>query len=213
MANLITLSRLVLLIAVVAIAYRGPSPWQFANVALLIVVFVTDGLDGWVARRRNETTLFGALFDIAGDRVVELTMWIVLADLRLVPIWVPLVFVVRGTVVDTIRASHSMGRGESPFEMMATPVGRFLVAGKFMRIGYAVLKATAFCWLLFLRPLPGTVPVLWAAWGGVLTGIGDALVYLAVLVCLLRGAPVIAEFVYAERAAILGRRAAPGPGV
>ena len=54
MANLITLSRLLLLIAVVAIAYRQPlSLLHFINVPLLIVVFVTDGLDGYVARKRN----------------------------------------------------------------------------------------------------------------------------------------------------------------
>ena len=108
MANLITLSRLLLLILVVIIAYRPPSLLQLLNVPLLILVFVTDGLDGYVARRRNETSQFGAMFDIAGDRIVELTMWIVLAHLQLVPIWVPIVFVVRGTIVDAIRASSAL---------------------------------------------------------------------------------------------------------
>jgi CDP-diacylglycerol--glycerol-3-phosphate 3-phosphatidyltransferase len=211
MANLITLSRLLLLVVVVAIAYQPPAPWQFVNVVLLILVFVTDGLDGYVARRRNEATLFGALFDIAGDRIVELTMWIVLADLDLVPIWVPIVFVIRGTIVDTIRASHSRRRGESPFAMMETPLGRFIVAGKFMRIFYAVLKATAFCWLLFLQTFAVVLPKAWSAWGGVMDGFGDVLVYLAVLVCVVRGLPVVIEFVYQERDAILGRAGPAGP--
>jgi CDP-diacylglycerol--glycerol-3-phosphate 3-phosphatidyltransferase len=210
MANLITLSRLLLLMAVVVIAYQPPSPWQLANVCLLILVFVTDGLDGYVARRRNEATLFGALFDIAGDRIVELTMWIVLADLDLVPIWVPIVFLVRGTIVDTIRASHSRREGDSPFAMMETPMGRWLVAGKFMRIFYAVLKATAFCWLLFLQPFALVLPRIWAAWGGVMSGFGDFLVYLSVFICLLRGLPVVAEFLYQERDAILGRAGPAG---
>lgn len=210
MANLITLSRLLLLMAVVVIAYLPPSPWQLANVLLLILVFVTDGLDGYVARRRNEATLFGALFDIAGDRIVELTMWIVLADLDLVPIWVPILFVVRGTIVDTIRASHSRREGDSPFAMMETPLGRWLVAGKFMRIFYAVLKATAFCWLLFLQPFGLVLPGIWAGWGHVMIGFGNALVYLSVFICLLRGLPVVAEFLYLERDAILGRAGQPG---
>lgn len=205
MANLITLSRLLLLIVVVVIAYQPPSWWQFLNVPLLIVVFVTDGLDGWVARKRGETSLFGAMFDIAGDRIVELTMWIVLADLDLVAIWVPLIFVVRGTIVDAIRASQTTQRGQSPFSMMETPLGRWLVAGKFMRIFYAVLKATAFCWLLFIHPMPTLIPAFWAEWGGVLGGFGAALVYLSVVICLARGLPVIAEFAYSERHSILGR--------
>jgi CDP-diacylglycerol--glycerol-3-phosphate 3-phosphatidyltransferase len=211
MANLITLSRLLLLILVVAIAYQPPGPWQFVNVLLLILVFVTDGLDGYVARRRNETSLFGALFDIAGDRIVELTLWIVLADLGLVPVWVPIVFVIRGTIVDTIRASHSRREGGSPFAMMATPLGRFIVAGKFMRIFYAVLKATAFCWLLFTRTFAVVFPALWSEWGGLMAGFGSLLVYLSVLICLLRGLPVVLEFVYQERDAILGRTGPAGP--
>lgn len=214
MANLITLSRLLLLIVVVAIAYQPPSLVQLLNVPLLIVVFVTDGLDGWVARRRNETSVFGAMFDIAGDRIVELTMWIVLADLKLVPVWVPLVFVIRGTIVDTIRASQTTHRRQSPFSMMETPLGKWMVAGKFMRIFYAVLKATAFCWLLMIQPLPVVFPEIWATWSALLTGIGAVLVYLSVAICIARGLPVLVEFVYSERRAILGTlvrdRAEPG---
>ena len=205
MANLITLSRLLLLIAVVALAYQPPSLLHFLNVVLLIAVFVTDGLDGYVARRRGEASLFGAMFDIAGDRIVELTMWIVLADLNLVPIWVPLVFVVRGTIVDTIRSSQTAHRGQSPLSMMESPIGRWLVAGKFMRIFYAVLKAHAFCWLLLIQPLPALFPDVWAAWGWLLGGIGSVLVYLSVAVCLARGLPVIVEFAYSERHSILGK--------
>lgn len=209
MANLITLSRLLLLIAVVTIAYQPPSLLHFANIVLLILVFVTDGLDGYVARKRNEASLFGAMFDIAGDRIVELTMWIVLADLNMVAIWVPLVFVIRGTIVDAIRASQTMSRRQSPFSMIETPLGKWLVAGKFMRILYAVIKATAFCWLLLLQPFPTVLPDSWSRWGGVMTGVGAVLAYLAVLICIARGLPVILEFIYNERHAILGKLARP----
>jgi CDP-diacylglycerol---glycerol-3-phosphate 3-phosphatidyltransferase len=213
MANLITLSRLLLLIVVVVIAYQAPGPVHFLNVLLLILVFVTDGLDGYVARRRNETSQFGAMFDIAGDRVVELTLWIVLADLDLVPVWVPIVFVFRGTIVDAIRASQLRSRRESPFALMATPLGRWLVAGRFMRGLYAVVKATAFAWLLLLQPFPGAFPAVWAESGPWMTATGTGLVYLATALCILRGLPVIVEFAYAERRTILGRildPAAPG---
>jgi CDP-diacylglycerol--glycerol-3-phosphate 3-phosphatidyltransferase len=204
MANLITLSRLLLLMLVVVLAYTAPPLVQLGNVPLLILVFVTDGLDGYVARKRNETSLFGAMFDIAGDRIVELTMWIVLADLDLVPIWVPLIFVIRGVIVDTIRASQASDHRQSPFAMIESPLGKWLVAGKFMRIFYAVLKATAFCWLLLLYPLPALVPDIWADWSWLLERVGFTLVMLSVLLCLARGFPVVAEFVYAERHAILG---------
>ncbi|MDP2324430.1 MAG: CDP-alcohol phosphatidyltransferase family protein [Gammaproteobacteria bacterium] len=213
MANLITLSRLLLLVVVVVIAYRPPGLLQLINVPLVILIFVTDGIDGYVARKRHETSQFGAMFDIAGDRIVELTLWIVLAHLKLVPVWVPLVFVVRGTIVDAIRASQSSSRRESPFALMETALGKWLVAGRFMRALYAVVKATAFCWLLLLQPLPALAPETWREFGGIGSAIGQGLVLIAVILCLVRGLPVIVEFVYSERRAILGSLAGPGaPG-
>lgn len=198
MANLITLSRLLLLIVVVIIAYQPYSWWHVLNIALLIVVFVTDGLDGYVARKRGEESVFGAMFDIASDRITELTMWIVLLDLHIVPVWVPLVFIIRGTVVDTIRANQVTTEHDTPFSMLETPLGKWIVAGKFMRIFYAVLKATTFCWLLLIQPLPVLLPVF-EDWMWLLDGIGTALVLLSVLICVIRGLPVIMEFAYKEK--------------
>lgn len=206
MANLITLSRLLLLMVVVLIAYQPYSWWHIFNVALLILVFVSDGLDGYIARKRKEESVFGAMFDIASDRIAELTMWIVLVDLGMVPVWVPLVFIVRGTIVDTIRANQVTTAHETPFSMLETPLGKWLVAGKFMRAFYAVLKATTFCWLLLIRPLPDLLPVLWSGWSGPLQAIGMALVYLSVVTCVVRGLPVIMEFAYKEKDNFAPRR-------
>lgn len=198
MANLITLARLLLLIVVVFLAYQPYSYWHFFNVALLILVFASDGIDGYVARKRNETSVFGAMFDIASDRMTELTMWIVLVDLDIVPVWVPLVFIIRGTIVDTIRASQVTAEKNAPFSMLETPMGKWLVAGKFMRAFYAALKGTTFCWLLLIQPLPVLWPEIFTDWMAILRGIGVVLVYASVLTCLLRGFPVVWEFAYRE---------------
>jgi CDP-diacylglycerol--glycerol-3-phosphate 3-phosphatidyltransferase len=113
------------------------------------------------------------------------------------------VFVIRGTVVDTIRANQATTEGHAPFSMIRSPVGQWLVAGRFMRGFYAVLKATAFCWMLLLQPLPTLVPSLWVEWQAVLEAVGAVLVYLAVLICILRGLPVVAEFVYEQRDSLI----------
>ncbi len=206
MANLITLSRLVLLIVVIFIAYQPFSWWHILNVALLILVFVTDGLDGYVARKRNETSVFGAMFDIASDRIVELAMWIVLVDLAIVPVWVPLVFIIRGTIVDTIRANQVSTAGQTPFSMLQTPWAKWLVAGKFMRGFYATLKATTFCWLLLTRALVALWPDAFSPWSGLFEVTGILLVYLSVVICVARGLPVIWEFVYQERESLVPKR-------
>ncbi|MCB1679067.1 MAG: CDP-alcohol phosphatidyltransferase family protein [Halioglobus sp.] len=194
MANLVTLSRLLLLWLVVALVYFATPPGQLLAVVLLILVFVTDGIDGYIARRTGTESLFGALFDIAADRIVELSLWIVLVDLDLVPLWVPLLFITRGVLVDAIRDNGVQAQHTQPFQLMQTPVGRWLVAGRFMRGFYAVIKAIAFCWMILMLPLPVLWPDLWNDWSAVLMFVGLTFVYLSTLLCVLRGAPVIIEF-------------------
>lgn len=203
MANLVTLARLLLLLVIAWLYYLPPSPWQFAGFFLTIFVFVSDGLDGYIARKRNETSLFGALFDIAGDRITELTLWIVAADTNLVPVWVPLVFIIRGVIVDTIRSSKAVAEGVTPFGLMRSRFGKFVVASKLMRVLYAVVKASAFSGLALLTPFPAVLPELWAYVDWLITGLTYFFVYLSVLLCILRGLPVIAEFVYSQRNDIL----------
>jgi CDP-diacylglycerol--glycerol-3-phosphate 3-phosphatidyltransferase len=205
MANLVTLSRLLLLLLIAWIFYQPVTAWSFAAFFLIVFIFVSDGLDGYIARKRNETSLFGALFDIAGDRITELTLWIVAADIDLVPIWVPLGFIIRGVIVDTIRSSNAVAAGVAPFSLMRSPLGKFIVAGKFMRILYAVVKASAFAGLSLQRPFPVLLPELWSSVGWLLAGLTYFFVYLSVVLCIARGLPVIAEFVRAQKQDILKR--------
>ncbi len=193
MANIITLTRLLLLLPLVAMIYLASPSWQLATVPLLAVIIGMDGLDGYVARKRREVSVFGSIFDIAVDRVIEYVLWAVLGHVGLVPMWVALVFIVRGTFVDSIRYA-AIAEGETAFGMMRSPIGRFLVAGRFMRGMYGTIKAIAFGWLLLIQPLPDLAPAFWGEWSGPVGMITIILVYASVVVCLVRGVPVIVEF-------------------
>ena len=200
MANLITLSRFLLLFLLVAFAYEASAEWQLLNVPLLLLIILLDGVDGYVARRRNETSTFGSIFDIAVDRVVETVLWVVFGDLGLVPIWVALVFIIRGHIVDSIRnAAVSRGESDSAFGVMRSPLGRFLVAGRFMRAFYGAAKMVTFAWVLLLQPMPALAPAAWQAWAPTLQAITLTLIYLSVILCLARGVPVVAEFLGQQR--------------
>lgn len=205
MANHITTLRLALLFIAVLVAYFAPPLWQLANVPLLIVIFVLDAVDGWVARVRHEESLFGAIYDIAADRVVENVLWIVCAHLQLVPVWVALVFITRGILVDAVR-SVGASQGKTPFSLTITRLGHELVGGRTMRIVYAAIKATAFAWLFLLQPLPALYPDEWAQWGSQLQRVTDVLIYLAVFLCLARGLPVLLEFGLKEEGKLLSPR-------
>ena len=192
MANLITLFRFILLFPLIVMAYSAPPHWQLLNAPLLIFIVALDGVDGWVARRRNETSVFGSIFDVAIDRAVENVLWVVLADLNMVPIWVALTFIIRGTVVDSIRYA-AISRGETAFGMMRSRWGRFIVAGRFMRGFYGVVKAVTFGWIFLIQPWPALFPDLWLRAGNAADLATDLLVYVCVALCIIRGIPVILE--------------------
>jgi CDP-diacylglycerol--glycerol-3-phosphate 3-phosphatidyltransferase len=193
MANLITLMRLLLLFVLVTLAYRAAPQWQLLDAPLLGLIIALDGLDGYVARRRGETSVFGSIFDIAVDRVVEMILWVVLGHLNLVPMWVAMVFIIRGTMVDAIRYG-AIAQGETAFGMMRSPLGRFLVASRFMRGLYGSVKALTFGWVLLIQPVPQLDPALWAAYSEAFAMVTMILVASSVALCLLRGLPVVVEF-------------------
>lgn len=153
MANLITIGRLVMLFIVIALIYGGNVTVITLCMPAIAAVIALDGLDGWVARRRKSTSQFGAVFDIAGDRVVENCLWVVFAHLRLVPVWVPLLVLTRGFIVDGLRAM-SYAEGMTAFgdrNMMRSGLTRWLTAGRFMRTLFGYAKALGFVYLTGLE--------------------------------------------------------------
>ena len=197
MANLITVARLLLLFVVIAFVYRDPVGLAAISIVMIAVVFVGDGLDGYVARRRGSTSQFGAVFDIAGDRVVETVLWVVFADLGVIRIWVPLLVITRGLIVDALR-SLSYAEGMTAFgerNMMRSALTRWLTAGRFMRGLYGYAKAIGFVFLTGLVAYrhPASTGT-WVAdvygWD-VLRAVGWLFVWLAVALMVIRGLPVI----------------------
>jgi CDP-diacylglycerol--glycerol-3-phosphate 3-phosphatidyltransferase len=152
-----------------------------------------DTLDGMVARRRQEAGMLGSKLDIAVDRVVELVLWVVYAHLNLISVAIPIIVIIRGTMVDAVR-SFSIIWGKTSFGMMRTQWGRRLVASGFMRFWYGVFKGVAFCLLalgLGLRGLWAGTPKASSA-EAVLT-VAVVISWLATAFCVIRGAPVLLE--------------------
>jgi CDP-diacylglycerol--glycerol-3-phosphate 3-phosphatidyltransferase len=205
MANLITIGRLVLLFATIALIYTGSYPLVLLSIALIAVVFVSDGLDGFVARRRGSESEFGAVLDIAGDRIVENALWIVFAQLGVIGVWAPLLVMSRGFLVDAMR-SVSYTAGKSAFgenTMMLTPLSRFIAASRFMRAFYGAAKAAGFLFLtgLVAVGLPAAEGTLLASVYAqpLVRGLGWFMVYSALALTVIRGVPVLFDAMYYVR--------------
>jgi CDP-diacylglycerol--glycerol-3-phosphate 3-phosphatidyltransferase len=194
MANLITVMRFPVLLAIVLLFGSASPGGRLLNVFLIIVLILMDSLDGIIARRRNEVSLLGSVLDIMADRAVELVLWVCFTHLRLVPLAIPLIFILRGTVVDSLRSVH-VSAGQAPFKAMRTPVGKWLVGSPVMRTSYGVVKVVSFAGLALTYAL-----MAYAVQGSVGAGVVQASLvvfnitsWLAVLLCLVRGVPVVVE--------------------
>ncbi|MBX9571367.1 MAG: CDP-alcohol phosphatidyltransferase family protein [Candidatus Obscuribacterales bacterium] len=185
--NTITLVRVVIALFVMWMLFLPQDNMIITCTVLTALVIWGDGLDGYFARKLNQCTKLGAILDIAGDRAVEMMYWIAFAVLNWIPLWVPLLFLVRGTFVDAIRAQASE-QGLTAFgekTMMQSGLGKFLVASNFSRFTYAVAKALAFCFLI-LGHYSGLA-------NSALPQVAMVMVYISAAFCVLRGLPVLVE--------------------
>jgi CDP-diacylglycerol---glycerol-3-phosphate 3-phosphatidyltransferase len=196
--NRVTLLRIGLLFVLVFLIYNEFLWARLFAGFLTILVIVMDWLDGYLARKLNESTTVGSVLDIAGDRVVECVLWICLADLRLIGVWIPIVVISRDIFTDSIR-NYVLKFGYAGFgekSMMRSALGRFLTGSPIMRTGYAVLKAVTFGLLLSLSGLEKIVH-LWRplppSWMDAGLKVGGWVAVVTALVCLVRGIPVIIE--------------------
>ena len=188
LANTITLARLPLLLLLVAFLFVPLMSVRLVGLGLMIILFLLDWFDGYVARLRNEVTELGAVLDVALDRAVENILWISFLYLGMVPLWVPIVFLIRSFIVDGIR-SVALTQGKSGFGMMHSAWGRFLVASRFMRAFYGMAKAVVFCQLYLTHALVLKNPQVLAT----LQPLNTILILLAVTLCVLRGIPVLLD--------------------
>ena len=188
-ANLVAISRATLAFIAVAILFRSPGLYLVACV-MTIVAILMDGLDGWVARRYGEVSRIGAVIDILTDRIVELTYWIAFATLGWIPVWIPILVAVRGLLVDGARAL-AFERGLTAFgptTMMRSRLGTFIVASRESRSAYGIAKACAFTLMILAH-----APALPGAARPVVLVIALVSVYASVVLCMLRGIPVLLE--------------------
>jgi CDP-diacylglycerol---glycerol-3-phosphate 3-phosphatidyltransferase len=188
LANLITLARLPLLLIVVGLLFVPSFGGRLLGLGLLIVLFLLDWFDGYVARLRKEATELGAVLDIALDRSVENVLWISFTYLGMVPLWVPIVFLIRSFVVDGIRGV-ALARGKSSFGMMHSPLGRFLVGSRFMRALYGLAKGVIFGLLYLTWALAVKNPGLLIT----LHPVNQGLIFFTTALCVIRGLPVIQD--------------------
>ena len=76
-------------------------PWVAA--AVFAVLAATDGVDGYLARSRNEVTTFGKFLDPLADKLLVTAALLALVEMGVLPTWIAFVIVAREFIVSGLR--------------------------------------------------------------------------------------------------------------
>ncbi len=191
LANIVSVTRIFVAYVAIACLYVQTTWAYIIALVLTIIAFAMDGLDGYLARKLNQSSEWGSVLDILGDRIVEVSYWIVFAVMGWLNIIFPLICVARAFTTDGIR-SVALSKGMTAFgdkTMQSTSWGKFICASRFMRISYAVAKVLAFLLLITVNT-PGM-----ELWNGtpILHIITMVFAWAAIIFCVVRAIPVVVE--------------------
>ncbi len=190
-ANAITLFRLFLTFIVIGLFKRSNVYIDIACIVTILIIFILDSVDGIVARKQNQTSTFGAVFDIAADRIVENVFWIYFAviDDR-ISFWLPIAVVTRGFLTDGVR-SIALTEGKTAFEMSSAAWSRALTSSRFSRGLYGLTKMLTFIFLPATLVLNDIYPDIQIV--ATFSLVSVIIAYVAVAMCIIRGIPVLVD--------------------
>jgi len=94
--NLLTLARIGLVPWLVVLLQNQQYGW---SLAVFVIAGVSDGLDGFIAKRFNATTYLGSILDPIADKILLVTSYIMLSVLEIIPFWLMVVVVFRDLVI------------------------------------------------------------------------------------------------------------------
>lgn len=86
--NILTLIRFLAIPVLAYLIYKGDT-YNTVAFVLFVAIWLTDMLDGYIARHYHQITEFGKLFDPLVDKVFQLTTAVMLALVGKLPLWVP----------------------------------------------------------------------------------------------------------------------------
>lgn len=149
--NLLTLTRIVLVPFLVIIFYL-PFSWSYLVCAgIFIFAAATDWFDGYLARRLNQSTPFGAFFDPVADKIMVATaLCLLIHDFRAFWVTVPAVIIIgREIVISALREwMAELGKRTS---VAVSMVGKVKTAAQMVAIALLLLSPVPFdSWIGYL---------------------------------------------------------------
>jgi len=147
--NIITLSRIALIPVFI---YSFYLPWEnkdYLAALLFIILSISDALDGYIARKRNQITEFGKLMDPIADKFLTLSALIML--LGRIDLWMFIVIIFREFLITVLRLLV-----ETDKVIPASILGKLKTISQIVAI-IAVILELPFAWWLMLLSVTFTI--------------------------------------------------------
>ncbi len=133
--TILTWTRIVAIPLIVGVFYLGlePGVQNLVATVMFVVFALTDWLDGWLARRLNQTSSFGAFLDPVADKFLVCASLLVLVHLDRADVFVALIIIGREIAISALRewmaqigasrsvAVHMLGKLKTTAQMVAIP--------------------------------------------------------------------------------------------
>jgi CDP-diacylglycerol--glycerol-3-phosphate 3-phosphatidyltransferase len=150
--NLMSLSRVAMIPLVGYFLSRDDMTSMLVAAGLVILAGVSDGLDGYLARRMGKTSRLGVMLDPLADKLFAAGLVILLVFYRDLPIWLAAIIVGRDLLIIGLGGLLMRGRD---IDLPSNLAGKYAFASIAMLIGCYVIRfdfgVELFTWLtLFL---------------------------------------------------------------
>ena len=145
-------------VVVVLFAWDFPDHAYWAT-GVFVVAMATDQVDGWLARRRNQTSALGSLLDPIADKVLVMATLAMLVGEGVAPAWMVAAIVAREFLVSGLRlaaiergivmGARDLGKLKTWTQTVAAAVGGFAAAGAWSDdvAWWALLVAVVLTWV------------------------------------------------------------------
>lgn len=160
LANKLTIFRIILVPIMVLIPFLH-IPGEFLDIpitlwimnVIFIIASITDKLDGYIARSRNQITTFGKFLDPIADKILVLAAMILLVEMNKLPAWIPIIVLFREFIV----SGYRLVAVEKGGEVIAASIwGKLKTVTQMIAIIFAFLD-TSYYGAIFTGTLTGYV--------------------------------------------------------
>lgn len=105
LANKLTISRMILVpVFLIFITFKEIPYGTFIATGVFIIASLTDKLDGYIARSRNQVTKFGKFMDPLADKLLVTAALVSLVEFHIIPAWAAMIIIAREFAVTGLRS-------------------------------------------------------------------------------------------------------------